>query len=73
MKKACFSLQRNKLFDLVPQERLELSRLSAPASKTGVSTIPPPGHGLSVRENSRHTSAKPIILLEIFVNLKPEW
>jgi hypothetical protein len=28
----------------VPQERLELSRLSAPASKTGVSTIPPPGH-----------------------------
>ncbi len=31
---------------LVPQERLELSRLSAPASKTGVSTIPPPGHGL---------------------------
>lgn len=28
---------------LVPQERLELSRLSAPASKTGVSTIPPPG------------------------------
>ena len=28
---------------MVPQERLELSRLSAPASKTGVSTIPPPG------------------------------
>ena len=30
-------------FLMVPQERLELSRLSAPASKTGVSTIPPPG------------------------------
>ena len=31
-------------FLMVPQERLELSRLSALASKTSVSTIPPPGH-----------------------------
>jgi len=29
---------------MVPQERLELSRLSTLASKTNVSTIPPPGH-----------------------------
>jgi hypothetical protein len=29
---------------LVPRERLELSILSAVASKTTVYTIPPPGH-----------------------------
>lgn len=31
------------LFLMVPQERLELSRLATLASKTSVSTIPPPG------------------------------
>jgi len=31
----------------VPQERLELSRLATLASKTSVSTIPPPGQKLS--------------------------
>ena len=29
---------------MVPRRRLELPRLSALASKTSVSTIPPPGH-----------------------------
>jgi len=30
----------------VPQERLELSRLATSASKTDVSTIPPPGQNI---------------------------
>jgi hypothetical protein len=29
---------------MVPNTRLELVRLSAPASKAGVSTVPPTGH-----------------------------
>lgn len=34
------------LFLMVPQERLELSRLATMASKTIVSTIPPPGQNM---------------------------
>lgn len=35
--------------DMVPPERLELSLLSEPDSKSGVSAIPPQGHGLARR------------------------
>jgi len=33
---------------MVPQERLELSRLATLASKTSVSTIPPPGQKIYI-------------------------
>jgi len=36
------------LFLMVPQERLELSRLATLASKTNVSTIPPPGQKYAI-------------------------
>jgi hypothetical protein len=37
-------LYEPRIKNMVPRRRLELPRLSALASKTSVSTIPPPGH-----------------------------